>query len=295
MPGQLIGDWKQSNESMFILSFLSLVWTMWYFSALVVGYVGTWWRYAFVLHSAHIVVLNNLHSNTGICMVDVTREMRKFPHLHRKTPVLSRLLSLATNDELRNALASHKAAARIGSDPRIRKAPLCYLDIRYTQCPLRHIGNNASPLYRYLYPIYAVTDKMQYPPKCTLAVRSAALQDAFPVALATLTVRYDGESTRHLSCNVTDRIKGLEGPLGDFHRPSRSGYQLRKQILRVVLVSDILALKGSLRDDMPSSSGSSSSDSLKSMVPQNPPLSIRLQFQQPHQRVEVVKLDSLVL
>jgi len=227
--------------------------------------------------------------------VDVTQEMRKIPHLHRKTPVLSRLLSLATNDELRNALASHTGAARTGSDPRIRKAPLCYLDIRYTRCPLRHMGNYASTLYRYLHPIYAVTDKMQYPPKCTMAVRSMALQHDFPVALATLTLRCDGESTQHLSCNVTDRIKGLEGPLGDFHRPSRSGYQLRKQILRVVLVPDILALKGSLRNDMSSDSSSSSSDSLKSMVPFNPPLSIRLQFQQPHQRVEVVNLDSSVL
>ena len=288
---------RRNIKSMFLLSLVTFVWTLTILGSVVVSYVDSWWRYSFVLQSAQIVVLNNVPSQGGLTKVDVTREMRMLPERTggRKLSILPRLLSLAKTKDLEDALASHTTIPT-ASDPRIRKSPLCYLDIQYTRSPLRKKADLVSPVYRYLYPIYAVSDRMYYPPKCTLSAR-AATPGAGAMSSAMLTLRYDGASTRQLSCNVTDRVKGLEGPCGDFHRHSQSGYQLRKHIMRVVLMSDIMALKDTLEDDMPTPprSSSSSSDSLRSLAPTNPPLSIRLQFQKPHHRVEVMNLEPSVM
>jgi hypothetical protein len=282
---------------MFIFSLVTFAWTLAILGSVLVSYIDSWWRYSFVLQSAHIVVLNNVPSQGGLTKVDVTREMRMLPQrtVGRKLSILPRILSLAKTTDLQDALAS-QATTPTASDPRIRKSPLCYLDIQYTRSPLRKKEDLVSTVYRYLYPIYAMSDRMCYPPKCTLSARAAAPK-AGAMSSAMLTLRYDGASTRQLSCNVTDRVKGLEGPCGDFHRHSQSGYQLRRHIMRVVLMSDIMALKDTLEDDMPTPppSSSSSSDSLRSLAPMNPPLSIRLQFQKPHHRMEVMTLEPRVM
>jgi len=289
---------RRTIKSMFLLSLVTFVWTLTIIGSVVVSYVNSWWLYSFVLQSAQIVVLNDVTSQGGLTKIDVTREMRMLPEctVGRTLSVLPRLLSLAKTKDLKDALASHVSMPTV-PDPRVQKSPLCYLDIQYTRSPLRRKTDLVSKVYRYLYPIYAVSDRICYPPKCTLSARAAATE-AGAVSSAMLTLRYDGASTRQLSCNVTDRVKGLEGPCGDFHRHSQSGYQLRKHIMRVVLMSDIMALMDTLEDDMPTPprSSSSSSDSLRSLAPRIPsPLSIRLQFQTPHHRVEVINLEPRII
>jgi hypothetical protein len=85
----------------------------------------------------------------------------------------------------------------------------------------------------------------------------------------------------------------LEGPLGDFHRRSSVGYHLRKNILKVVLMSDIRALAESLNYDQ---SGANALGGNRQKLPvhrnKKNTVSVRLQFKGPPRRVEVVTLEK---
>lgn len=294
---------------MFILSVVTFVWTLSVFGGVVASYVGGWWRRNdILLRSAHLVVLRGSGEPAGVRKVDVTREMRM---LHEeglcthKMSLLPRLLKVATSRDIQDTLASYSPPAAALRP--LKKTPMCFLDVKYSrnsQAWRRLRTQRVPTVYRCLYPIYGKSDRIVYPPRWTVAsnpLPSAADKAAGTMASATLTLRHDGASVRQWSCNVTDQVNGLEGPDGDFHRHASSGYQLRKHILKAVLMPDILALMDSLTHDdeematttfSSSSSSNSSSDSLKSLpYHAATPLSIRVQFQKRNHRVEVLNLD----
>lgn len=244
---------------MFILSFISWVWTMSMFATFFLS-----WRCAIVLKTAHIVV--------GRLRIDVTAEMHRFPHnLRRKSPVLRRLLNMMTSDDLQNALDD--ATKRQQTFPRTQRAPpLCYMDITYTPTyptwrkPL-------DKIYRHVYAIDNISSRVQYPPIYKEPSRPNTIKTA------TLIFR-NSDSTTSLS--VKDRLLPLRGQMGDFHR--KSEYQLKKKVLEVVLEPEIAALVHG------NQSSSGSNDSLKNMA-SAPPLSVRLVFEKPDRRSKIIKLE----
>lgn len=279
---------------MFLLSLLAFLWMFSVFVAFVTSTVHTLWGQTFVLKSAEIVVCNAVQEpDTMMHAVDVMKEMML---LQTRRPVklklLSHMMSVAFRGDLRQTLTRCNEAGHQGN-PRVRKSPICFLDIRYATNK-----TSSTQTYRCLYPLYSFSDYVYYPPKCTWS--SWKPNHPSWMKSAVLTLRYDGESTRQLSCNVLDRLRGLEGPFGDFHRKSQSGYQLRKHILRIVLMSDIKALAESFEhanDENLEGSKTTTSTTLTTSTTSTSsttaiPASIRCQFRMSNNRVEVIHLKN---
>lgn len=269
---------------MFLFSLVSFLWILGVFAVFMTSIMHRLWGQTFVLKSAEIVVCNMVQEpGTMMHAVDVMKEMML---LQTKRPVkvkvLSHIMSLAFRGDLRQALACCNAGHQ--GNPRVRKSPICFLDIRYTT------NNTRAQTYRCLYPLYSFSDYVYYPPKCTWSSWKPNRPSAMKSAI--LTLRYDGERTRQLSCNVLDRLRGLEGPFGDFHRKSQSGYQLRKHILRIVLMSDIKALAESCDHTNENLENSKTTPAATPTAATFIPVSIRCQFRMSNNRVEVIHLKN---
>lgn len=321
---------------MFLLSIVTFVWTLFF--------VGAWflslllWGDVFVLKSAEIVVchhdggLRTEEPGGTMHAIDVMKEMMLLPTRKPvRVKLLSRIMNLAFRGDLRSVLGRY--GTTVSPNPRIRKAPLCFLDIRYTTSK----GPDPSKTYRCLYPIYSLKDYVYYPPKPTPSLASSSStssstsslstssssttssSSSSKIASAVLTLRYNGDMARQVSCKVTEHIRALEGPFGDFHR--FSGYQLQRPILKVVLMQDINALARSVEtpdnndsyvhvvnntsgnNHLSSESSSSSLESFHSHKSANGltssststsslPVSIRLQFRMTDNRVKVIQLEN---
>ena len=274
---------------MFILSLFLTLWTLAVLAAAIMSCLAVWVGFRFELRQAEILVANA----STVHAVDVTREMLLLLASEpRKVQLLPQLMTIVLRADLREALATCETSP---GDPlhRVRRAPLCFLDVRYAVLPgflLALAGRKPSRTHRCLYPIYSFQDYICYPPKCDGLWRAQEGASASSVLNAILTLRYEGEATKQLSCKVTDRIRLLEGPKGDFHRGNHPGYQLRKHILRAVLMPDIRTLRDLVDQQERRPTASSSSGSLKSLASQLPAISIRFQFRSQDHRVEAMTL-----
>ena len=293
---------------MFLLSIVAFLWTVSAVGVTLVSWVCGWWKESrFLLERAEIAIVDPTHESGVGCVyrVDVTKDMQRITQTSsRKVVLLPRLLNGRAGLMRR---LSERCTSPGPSDPRRKKAPICFLDVWYTY-------HQSEDTYRCLYPLYSMSTKITYPPHPIESRKLAAAWTDSAVASALLTLRSDGESTRRLSCDVTDRIKRLQGPRGDFHRHSQSGYQLQKHILNVVLMPDIQALRSSfdaddddddddagvLVEESPSppsapAMAATSSGSLKSLSQAHgahPPVSIRVQFRKANNDVRVMHLEK---
>lgn len=291
---------------MFLLSFIALIWILSVLARVLAASLVLVFGDGFRLRNAELVVANTAQEPGSLHSIDITREMVTLRRQHgcRRLELMPGLMRVAFRGDLRDTLVRCYANSDVERS-RVQRSPMCFLDIHYTvNAPWRFWKRSQGPMYRCLYPIYSFSDYVYYPPRCPWAVPTTRSTTAITSAI--LTLRYTGEMTRQLSCNVTEQVRLLEGPLGDFHRESHAGYQLRKQILRVVLMPDIRELMDALdRDQPPPSSpdsvvdacgGGSSSNSLKSLNRSSrPPVSIRLQVKAHNNRTEVMNLESLAL
>lgn len=285
---------------MILLSFISLAWAVSVLSTIFYSWVCVCWGNKFKLKRACLVIVHDAGESEEYQSVDITREML---YLHRDggmvqdLDVLPRLTILEPpRSEVKEALRACHARNQSNREDGSRKSPLCFLDVTYTMnssvwsfWPRGWLRNQRE--FRCLYPIYDFFDEVSYPPKCTWVSRESSLVSAI------LSIRLDQphgiSSSKRCSCHVTDRIRLLEGPLGDFHRRTSMGYHLRKHILKVVLMSDIRALAESLNYDDSSVNAPGGGSRQKTPVHFNKnTVSVRLQFKGPPRRVEVVTLEK---
>lgn len=254
------------TTTMFLLALCLLAWSL---SVLLVAcaswLLSLFLRFHFHLYRAEILIVEPHNESCRIKAVDVTEEMRMLgkdgptsrlsvlPSLAKAAPHKVSDLAVFRNRTFRGR---EPPAAGAGNRRRRRRpacaTPLCFVDIRYTAQPNRLLGllvrdGGYNGSYRCLYPLYSYTDAIAYPPLRSCEWRTNKKSSS--ISNAVLTMRLQGRPTSQLFCNVTDRLRPLEGPLHDFHRTSHPGYQLRKHILRAVLGSDIQALHDSARVD----------------------------------------------
>lgn len=279
---------------MFLLSFIALIWALsfvWRVLAIwLLSVVGD----GFTLRDAELVVVSTSQEPGSVHAVDITQEMLTLQRQRgrKRLDLMPSLMGVAFRGDLRDTLV--RCYASSDATAQVRRVPMCFLDIRYTvKSPWRIFSQEAPPVHRCLYPIYSFSDYVYYPPKCPLVPLA---RPHTTMTSAILTLRYVGEMTRQLSCNVTERMRLLEGPMGDFHRDNHAGYQLRKHILRVVLMPDVRALMDALdREEIPANRDASS-NSLKSLGrTSRPPVSIRLQVRMSNHRTEVMSLENAAL
>lgn len=281
---------------MFFLSLVVFLWTLSVFCATFLSWLNEWWKDSqFVLQRAEIVLVNDAHEATPVervSRVDVTQDLQPLTQKSaRKWVLLPRLLT--GRPELADRLVQ-RSLSPVSSDPRMKKAPLCFLDIRYT-----YAWSSDHTTYRCLYPLTSMMTKITYPPHGSVSALPSSWSDS-ALASAMLTLRCAGEggSSRRLSCDVTERLKVLAGPRGDYHRHSQAAYQLQKHILKVVLMPDIEALQHVLEEDDGDAGvlvEASSSNSLKSLgrSGQAPlPVTVRVQFRKANHDVRVMQLET---
>lgn len=273
---------------MFVLSFLLLLWMVSVAGGCVVGWLAYVLAGRFVLKQAHLVVAGvGYHS----VRVNVSQEMRELGGSPRKVQLLSFLRAKALRGDLRAALDACWGRA-IEGPPHVQQAPVCFLDVQYT---VRFLWVHPVHVHRCLYPIYSVRDHVQYPPTFPRLLWKRSPTLGVESAILTLRCTHGGGRSVHLSCCVTSRLRTLHGPREDFHCESTVGYQLRRHILRVVLMPDISELVNAVPDlaeHAPAAAASpeaNSTDSLKSLS-QRPSVSLRLQVKLATQRTEVMVL-----
>ena len=299
----------QLQVIMFLLYLVTLMWTIFF--------IGQWFLFVltndmFVLKSAKIVVCGTTEES-----VDVWNELALLP---TKTPVrmkiMAHIMALAFRPDLRDVLSRCSNQGTVSSDPRVQKSPMCFLDIHYTM-------NNSTTTYRCIYPVYSFKEYVFYPPKprptlsfssslsSSLSSFSPLSQAMYPpeksrprMVSAVLTIRHDrGDSRRQVSMHVTDRVREMEGPFGNFHH-GHYGKHVKRKILRVALMPEIQSLTNSLKndddDDDDENKKNDSSDSLDSWVSSKsflasttaPLVSIRLQIRLSNNRVEIISLET---
>lgn len=334
-----------SPNAMFLLVLCLLVWSL---SVLMVacfsGLLCLLLRIQFHLCRAEILVVEPHEDSFRIKAVDVTEELRSLgngpsqtlavlPSLARKTP--EKVADLDPHRAHRAASPPPPPMTTTAGNQHQRRhrrvastMPLCFVDIRYTAQPNRLLGllldgQQCAGSYRCLYPLYSYADAIAYPPlRGSEWLTHKKTSKLSAISNAVLTMRIHGSPTCQVLCNVTDRLRPLEGPFHDFHRKSSPGYQLRKHILRAVLGSDIQALHDSATKvgggggvGEPASSSSSSLSSSSSFAPECPErqetgadlaqsktfvrgnscsmsVSVRFQFRSHDHRVDVITLRA---
>jgi hypothetical protein len=283
---------------MFFLLFLLVIWTVSIVGGVVVASVPRIFASRFTLHRAYFVVASFHHTPESLRRVDVSHEMRELGRSPTKLKFMPFLQTKAMRGDLREALDTCRESASEGA--RVRRSPMCFLDVTYT---VGWAWRKRTKVHRCLFPIYSFSDYVHYPPTCPWLHWGRPAASASGVESAVLTLRSsaaEGHSSQ-LSCNVTARVQTLKGPSGDFHCNSAEGYQLRKHILRVVLLPDILVLSKALEGSEESagpmgtgstgsgSAGEASTNSLKSLV-LRPAVSVRLHVKLGANRTEVMVL-----
>lgn len=280
---------------MFLLSFFLALWTISGGSVFVAMWLTDVLVGRFVLKRASLVVAGaGLHHDpSSLRRVDVTQEMRDLGRCMTRLQLMQYLCDKALRGDLREALDTCREISIERS--RVRRTPMCFLDVEYT---IRQLFHKPMQVHRCLYPIYSFSDYVQYPPSlpCSPWGHSPMLRGMDSAILTLRSAQNNGRSV-HLSCHVTSRLRKLEGPFGDFHCESTAGYQLRKHILRVVLNPEISELMKAVDEDSSSSGSESTTDadvdastnSLKSLS-QHPSVSVRLQVKLAAQRTEVMVL-----
>lgn len=269
---------------MILLLFLLLIWSL----LIVTSFLAAWGGRRYTLKRAHFVVVGSPYDYDSLRRVDVTLAIRRLGEMSKKVKLIPYLQSTACRGDLREALDRCRDVES-RNEPQVRRTPLCFLDVEYSMMAWAWAWAwffGSTSVYRCLYPVYSFGDYVSYPPlsPCLLYPRSCSLG----MESASLTLRL-ADGSRQVGCNVTSRMSSLAGPLGDFHCHSAAGYQLRKHILRVVLMPDVWALSKALEDDSPSPSSDCSSNSLKSMA-LRPSMSIRFQIKLADKRLEVMGL-----
>lgn len=281
---------------MFLLLFLLVIWTVSVVGGLVVVAVPRLCVRHFTLHRAYFVVASVHHVPESWRRVDVTHEVRALGRSPTRLKVMPFLHTKALRGDLREALDACRESARANSEgSRVRRSPMCFLDVTYS------VGwwwrRRQIEVHRCLYPIYSFSDYVHFPPTCPWLHWQWSRPVVSGVESAVLTLRSSGGEghSSQLSCNVTTRVQTLKGPSGDFHCDSTVGYQLRKHILRVVLMPDISVLTKALEDETSSSSLSTpttaeaSTNSLKSLA-LRPAVAVRLHVKLSSNRTEVMVL-----
>jgi hypothetical protein len=315
---------------MFLLSLCLAAWSLFVLMATIV----TWLLSLVVQDHFHLccaeIVDTSLHDNSDndslrdsflVKAVDITNEMLALSRTRTESenrPLLPRLSKVARTSEVVAML--EKLRELYHERGRGRVTPACFVDIKYTVTSTilsLSMGTHARE-HRCLYPIYTYSDVVPFPPVPNRAWSPSLHKRSF-MSNAVLTMRFHGQPSYQLFCNVTDQLRPLEGPLKDFHRTSYAGYQLRKHVLRAALRSDIKALHDSMKRPLTSSpspastsssslssSSSSSSSSLSQQVPKisrtSMPagvttVSIRFHYRSRHpqrKRVDVMTLGATV-
>ena len=231
---------------MFLLSLLLVTWTISIMGGVIMVFFSSILARRFMLQQASFVVASFHPDPDSIRSVDVTVAVRGLgTTLSKKVKLISFLREKASRGDLREALDSCR---EIGNEmARIRRSPICFLDIRYK---MGSFWRTDHKVHRCLYPIYSFSDFVHYPPTpCSWAswwwwrqVASSSSHKGMESAILTLRSTNAAGHSMQMACHVTPRMKQLEGPFGDFHGQSNAGFQLRKHILRVVLMPDIAML-----------------------------------------------------
>ncbi len=290
---------------MILLSFFSLAFALGAWGSLLYSYLCVMWGRSFVLQRAALVMVHEGSESEEYQFIDITREMQRLHQDGHMGPqyidVLPCLAAQGPRTEVQLALRACHSKNHAPPADESPPLPLCFVDVTYT---MRGVGGlrvwwtwkksllTAERPFRCLYPIYDFYEQVQYPPPCRWMTSESSLISAM------LSIRLDQPhgmtSSKRSSCYVTDRVRLLEGPQGDFHRRSSVGYHLRKHILKVVLLSDIQALADSLNGFSQSSvdppGGGRPKSPLQALTKNT--VSVRFQFKGPPRRVEVVTLQK---
>jgi hypothetical protein len=236
---------------MFLLSLCLFAWTLAVLLAATLSWLlSPFLCYHFRLCRAEILVVAACRDAFDVKSSDVTQPLLALGlRRTRRVALLPMLMGAASRDDDTTAILTKcRDMETVVADRRGCATPVCFVDVRYTARPcflLGLLGRPCRGLYRCLYPIYSFSDKITFPPLCGSVWNRTSGKES-SVSNAVLTMRVRGKPTsRQLFCNVTNQLRLLEGPLKDFHRETYPGYQLRRHILRAVLISDIQALQDS--------------------------------------------------
>lgn len=235
---------------MFALSIVALVWTVVVAMSVYDTLMETRNRLQYRLHNASIVMYSKVIQD--MYRKDVTAALPQV--------VTHRSISLSVGPILHKCVEKSVTSAA----PEIVPAFPVYLDISYSlKKPDRYrvffflwpfgdmVCHHREIEYRCLYRIPSLSSKISYPPVPLQPSMYPTNPSSIQVKQVTLIVRYMNHKTLHrqLSCVVTPKILGLQGPLGDYHKTAHPGYQLDKRIVVIVLADEISMILKTLCTD----------------------------------------------
>lgn len=112
----------------------------------------------------------------------------------------------------------------------------------------------------------------------------------------------NGMLKRQLSCDVTQKIRSLEGPDKDFHGGTGAGFQLRKRILFALLIPEITDMLNTIIESdehtteaTSENNGRFEDSSIKGgLSAPHHNLVVRLRFNLPENKIVIVNFDYLL-